>query len=228
MFNDPFLSSKLAFRGGTAIHKLYFSPQPRYSEDIDFVQLKPEPIDEVLNKIREIFSYLGPPNVKQAQNNNTVVYRFMSESLPHTVLRIKIEVNCQEHINVLGLTTIPFEVQNPWFTGNCGIVTYSMDELIGSKIRALYQRKKGRDLFDIYYAHLNKCLDIGNVIFCYRKYMENSVGYVPSAKQYLENLTLKLNDLTFRTDIEPLLHPSIKYNVDEAYEDFRKHYIEAM
>jgi predicted nucleotidyltransferase component of viral defense system len=31
IYNDNFLSSHLAFRGGTALHKLYLSPQPRYS-----------------------------------------------------------------------------------------------------------------------------------------------------------------------------------------------------
>lgn len=31
IFSDKFLASQLAFRGGTALHKLYLSPQPRYS-----------------------------------------------------------------------------------------------------------------------------------------------------------------------------------------------------
>ena len=39
IYNDPFLSEHLAFRGGTALHKLYLHPQPRYSEDIDLVQV---------------------------------------------------------------------------------------------------------------------------------------------------------------------------------------------
>ena len=228
LFNDSLVASKLAFRGGTAIHKLFLSPQARYSEDIDLVQLNPEPIGIVLNRIRDILSYLGSPNVKQAQYNNTVIYRFMSESLPQTKMRIKIEINCQEHLNVLGLATVPFKVQNPWFAGNCGIVTYTMDELIGSKIRALYQRKKGRDLFDIYYAHTSDKLDIDKTIFCYRKFMEQSVTHVPSAKQYMENLSGKMSDISFCADMEPLLRPSIKYNINEAYKVFLKHFAEAM
>lgn len=35
MFSDDLLKNSLAFRGGTALHKLYLSPQIRYSEDID-------------------------------------------------------------------------------------------------------------------------------------------------------------------------------------------------
>ena len=30
IYSDPFLAERLAFRGGTALHKLYFSPQVRY------------------------------------------------------------------------------------------------------------------------------------------------------------------------------------------------------
>ena len=44
IFNDPFLKEHLSFRGGTALHKFFMKPQPRYSEDIDLVQIKPEPI----------------------------------------------------------------------------------------------------------------------------------------------------------------------------------------
>jgi predicted nucleotidyltransferase component of viral defense system len=65
IFKDEFLASHLAFRGGTALHKLYLSPQPRYSEDIDLVQIKAEPIKETIDKIREVLAFLGEPKVKQ-------------------------------------------------------------------------------------------------------------------------------------------------------------------
>ena len=48
LFSDPFLQDRLAFRGGTAIHKMFLKPQVRYSEDIDLVQIKPEPIKAVV------------------------------------------------------------------------------------------------------------------------------------------------------------------------------------
>lgn len=44
IFSDDFLRENLAFRGGTALHKLFLHPQPRYSEDIDLVQIHPGPI----------------------------------------------------------------------------------------------------------------------------------------------------------------------------------------
>ena len=48
IFSDEFLASQLAFRGGTALHKLYLSPQSRYSEDIDLVQIAPGPIKPIM------------------------------------------------------------------------------------------------------------------------------------------------------------------------------------
>ena len=40
LFSSPFLKKNIAFRGGTALHKIYLKPQVRYSEDIDLVQIK--------------------------------------------------------------------------------------------------------------------------------------------------------------------------------------------
>jgi predicted nucleotidyltransferase component of viral defense system len=37
LFNAPALAGKIAFRGGTAIHKLLLKQPLRYSEDIDLV-----------------------------------------------------------------------------------------------------------------------------------------------------------------------------------------------
>ena len=31
IYSDPFLAERLAWRGGTALYKLYLKPQPRYS-----------------------------------------------------------------------------------------------------------------------------------------------------------------------------------------------------
>ena len=59
MFSDDFLKNSLAFRGGTALHKLYLQPQIRYSEDIDLVQINSEPINPILKRIREQLSFLG-------------------------------------------------------------------------------------------------------------------------------------------------------------------------
>ncbi|MCP3658769.1 MAG: nucleotidyl transferase AbiEii/AbiGii toxin family protein, partial [Bacteroidetes bacterium] len=65
LYNNPIIKSKLAFKGGTALNKLYFNPPARYSEDIDLVQIKSEPIGETLKAIRESLDHwLGKPKWK--------------------------------------------------------------------------------------------------------------------------------------------------------------------
>ena len=54
IFSDDYLAGRLAFRGGTALHKLYLSPQPRYSEDIDLVQIKAEPIKPTIDRLKSL------------------------------------------------------------------------------------------------------------------------------------------------------------------------------
>ena len=103
LYNDEYLASHLAFRGGTALHKLYLQPQPRYSENIDLVQINAEPIKETMNRIREVLSFLGVPRIKQKAHNNTLIFRFDSEIPPTVPIRLKIEINTREHFNVLEL-----------------------------------------------------------------------------------------------------------------------------
>lgn len=52
IFSDECLAEHLAFRGGTALHKLYLTPQHRYSEDNDLVQVRAEPIKEMVGKLQ--------------------------------------------------------------------------------------------------------------------------------------------------------------------------------
>ena len=226
IYSDSFLATHLGFRGGTALHKLYLSPQLRYSEDIDLVQLKAENIGVIIDRLREVLSYLGAPIVKQKRNNNTLVFKVSSTFNPSISIRLKIEINCKEHFSVLGLNEIPFEVKNSWFNGSCKIITYHLDELIGTKLRALYQRKKGRDLFDLFIALRSPTINSENVLKCYREYMSFSEGSSPSSSLFILNLEEKIKEEVFLNDIKALLRPTIKYNAIEAFEFVKSTLIE--
>jgi predicted nucleotidyltransferase component of viral defense system len=114
------------------------------------------------------------------------------------------------------------------YSGDSDIVTYSINELIGTKLRALYQRKKGRDLFDIYAAIKSGLMDVSATIECYRQYMTFLNLAIPTATEYARNLESKLSDPGFRLDIEPFLAPGNDYNIDEAHQLVREHFISAM
>jgi predicted nucleotidyltransferase component of viral defense system len=155
-----------------------------------------------------------------------MVFRVDSTFPPIIPLRLKIEINCKEHFNVLGLVKIPFGVKNQWFNDSCEITTYQLDELIGTKLRALYQRKKGRDLFDLHKALENKNLNTDNVIKCYHKYISFSDGESPSQAVYLANMEEKMLEDVFLNDTQTLLRPSLTFNAQEAYEVVKREFIE--
>lgn len=228
IFKDEFLAKSLAFRGGTALHKLYLSPQPRYSEDIDLVQISAGPIKPIIDKLRdEVLSFLGVPIVKQKANNNTLIFRFESEIAPVMPIRLKVETNCREHFSVLGLSKFPFSVDSEWYSDACEITTYSLEELLGTKLRALYQRRKGRDLFDLYTAITQKNLNFDQILVCYREYMNFVVGSnVPTKKEFLLNMEEKMLDTEFLGDTELLLRNGEAYNPQEAYELVKTNLIE--
>lgn len=227
IFSDEWLAESLAFRGGTALHKLYLQPQPRYSEDIDLVQIRPEPIKETIQRLQERLSFLGIGSVDQKKSNNTLKYKFESEFPPVQTLRLKIETNCREHFTVLGYKQFPFEVKSSWFNGACNLTTYRLEELLGTKLRALYQRRKGRDLYDMHKALVTVSgLDKEAILKCYHEYMQFSVEHPPTQKMYLLNMEAKMQDDEFTGDITGLLRPTENYDQQEAYEMLRTELLE--
>ena len=226
IFSDDFLRNSLAFRGGTALHKLYITPQIRYSEDVDLVQIKAEPIKEVIDKVRKVLSFLGKPVIKQKIHNNTLIFRFESEMPPIVNLRLKIEINTREHLNILGLIELPFEVSNAWFSGQCNITCYTTEELLSTKLKALYGRKKGRDLFDIHYALSHLDIDIEKLLHCCKIHYVHAELKPPTAKQFLRNMEEKLSDSEFTNDIFTVLKPNVEYDNLEAWEFVRKKLID--
>lgn len=229
LFNDEFLSEHLAFRGGTALHKLYLEPAPRYSEDIDLVQIKEGPIKPILKRIDEVIDFFEEKRVvKVKANNNTILYRFNSEFNPETRLKLKIEINCREHFHVLPWKSFPFEMKNGWFSGSTSITTYEVHELLGTKLRALYQRRKGRDLFDLYYAAQHIPFDYDKVLAVYHTYMEFVVDAPPTYKQFLLNLNDKENNPEFSGDTEGLLREGVNYDESKAFEWIRDEVLDRM
>ncbi|GGD12976.1 nucleotidyl transferase AbiEii/AbiGii toxin family protein [Hyunsoonleella pacifica] len=229
IFSDDFLRENLAFRGGTALHKLYLNPAPRYSEDIDLVQIKPGPIKPIMQRLNEVVTFFEEPRKTQVKGHGAkALYRFTSE-YEEIRLRLKLEINCKEHFNVLPWVEFPFQVESDWFTGSTKIRTYSINELLGTKLRALYQRSKGRDLFDLDYSRLHMELDVEQIIKCFKEYTAFSKGNrPPSQREFLLNIEEKEQDPNFTGDMEALLRTGIAYNQEKAFEWLKSKIIEKL
>lgn len=227
IFSDEFLRENLAFRGGTALHKLYLNPAARYSEDIDLVQIKPGPSKPIMERIGEVVTFFEEKRVTQVRGHGAkALYRFTSE-YEEIRMRLKLEINCKEHFNVLDWVDFPFEIASEWFSGKAEIRTYNINELLGTKLRALYQRSKGRDLFDLDYSHRNIDLDFEQIINCFKEYTSFATGKKPpSKKEFLLNIEVKENSTEFTGDMEGLLRPEIKYNQSEAFNWLKTELIE--
>lgn len=220
IFSDPYLSNALAFRGGTAIHKLHFSPQVRYSEDIDLVQVEPGPAKPITERLSEVLSWLPRMTSEIRRFGFRMKFRYESEIAPIEPMRLKVEVNTFEHFSVLGYVTIPFCMKSSWYSGACELKTYSLNELMGTKLRALYQRKKGRDLFDLHLA-LSR-VDLPTVVRVWREYMGFRGGEIPTAKQFILNMDEKMHLNDYLGDVDPLLRRGVAFNPHEAYSAFKE------
>ena len=216
MFSQAEVARSLAFRGGTALFKLFFTPAARYSEDIDLVQITAEPIGPCLTSLRRVLDpWLGNPKRAFKKGGVVLVYRMQSEGSPSLPIRLKIEINTREHFNVFGLEKRAFQVESRWFSGSASIQTYQLDELMGTKLRALYQRKRGRDLFDLWITSRQGSVNNDRIVECFRSYLEHTNLQVSRA-EFEANLSRKLIDPRFLNDIDPLLAPGCPWDIDGA------------
>ena len=225
IFENSALASGLAFRGGTALHKLYFKQARRYSEDIDLVQITPGPIGPVLDNLKGVLNpFLGEPKRKQAEGTVTLSYRMDSEGPPVIPMRLKIEINTREHFSVMGFKHRPYEVRSRWFEGSCRITTFSLEELLGTKVRALYQRRKGRDLFDLWLGLTEGKANASTVMQIFKEYMK-AQGYKVNREDYEKNIQEKIKHRGFISDLSPLLPADINYDIQKALEILKQEVI---
>ena len=148
--NDSLLGSEIALRGGTAFHKLFLDKPYRYSEDLDYVRTTEGGIGTIMRRLTDMGKELGYDVRTKMGMYPKVYWRFVSESgVPG---RIKIEINTYEREPVKGFIFVTHRVDSQYYTGEAKVRTFYLEEIIATKIRALYQRSKGRDLYDLWLA----------------------------------------------------------------------------
>lgn len=207
LFSDPFLRDELRFRGGTALNKLHFPTPLRYSEDIDLVRTTAGPIRPVLDRVHDVLDpWLGKPKFDQSPVAPKLRYAVEAEdrTLPGQI-KLKIEINTREREAYDTPIDRPFDIENPWFKGQTAIPTFSREEMLATKLRALLQRSKGRDLFDLDHAlTVFEGLNAARVVECFALYLERSKVTISRAEAQ-QRMFQKLVNPTFFTDMRPLL-----------------------
>lgn len=190
-------------RGGTCLHKLHLPKPHRYSEDLDYVRRTRTGIRIYLDALRELAADVGLQiqSVEQKRTSVNVVLDAEPTTLPGRI-RIKIETNIAEAEFFEEPVAIDQAVDSRWWQGQAKVPTFALTEMMATKLRALYQRSKGRDLFDLWLVLTTERPDPGTIVAGLRHYMKDTVF---TYRDLAANLRDKLEDADFRSDLDPLV-----------------------
>lgn len=213
LFNDPFLYQRLAFRGGTALHKLMLVPATRYSEDIDLVYLRNEPIGQVFDHIRDALSWFELPPRFEIGIFPKLHFRFVTASGVNR--RIKVEIATREAFSAERVIDVPYRVASTYFTGQTRARTFAIEELLATKLRAHLQRNKGRDLYDLWYAATQRTLDFAAIFRTFLGYWDATAPRRLTRDQVQQDFDRKKRAGIFG-QVAPLLVPGTPYEPGDA------------
>jgi len=239
IFSDEVLGQHLAMRGGTVLHKAHLAPAARYSEDIDLVLLKPMEVhllEQHLNRV--LVPILGRPsdslvtdawlamrNLLSPSKILRIAYKFIPLGLQREET-IKVEVNLNESASLLPPVDVMLDTLNEEGEHTRATVrSYDINEMLGTKTRALMQREQGRDLFDLAHAwqlseagHTPYPVNTAKAMQAFTWYLEKE-GTRLSAQEAHMHLKARLRKTAFRRDMDTLLRPDLPaFDVDSAAE----------
>ncbi len=206
IFSDDMLRDAVRVRGGTALNKLHFPKPMRYSEDIDLVRTTGGPIGPILDRLRVVLEpWLGRAQFDQSPVAPKFRFRVDAEDGSGVPIRLKVEINTREIQAFDDPASLSLRIENPWFSGEASISTFSREEMLATKLRALLQREQGRDLYDLAHAlEVFQDLNIATLIEMFGRYLALS-GQTVSRAQAQERMFAKLANPCFLLDVRPLL-----------------------
>ncbi len=146
---DSFLGAKVIFYGGTALRLAYDSP--RFSEDIDLLLVKPARFVEFKKFIEETVKKNFNWRLKDIKNKRQTWFALIiirDEKLKHN-LSLKIEVH--KPSKKVDLKTEVSLIKSPVSIFSPLLLTPTLAEMEKLKIAAAKNRKKARDVFDLWY-----------------------------------------------------------------------------
>jgi hypothetical protein len=198
--HHPLLGDELVMRGGTCLHKLWLPRAWRYSEDLDYVRRSAGPVGPLLDALRSVAEVVGFNRVDTDIRQHPKA-RLRGSFNSGRSMRVKIEMNTFERSPARPPIARRLHIDSPWFQRDADVPTFVIEELVATKIRALYQRRKSRDLFDLWLAVHDANVPPQAIAACFEPYRPH--GWTPEVA--LANLDKKIADATFATDLEPLV-----------------------
>jgi len=156
--------------------------------------------------------------------NALLVFKFVAEADTEAKPKLKVEINTREHNTLYGIKKYRFQVASGWYKAKTEIASFEPEELFGTKLRALLQRRKNRDLFDLNEGLKQLSMDPDKLISFFEHYVAlegRSIGRATAEERMLKKLGRSLTE-----DIAPLLPAGITFNEDDAIVAFGKIWFE--
>jgi predicted nucleotidyltransferase component of viral defense system len=198
----PLLGERLVWRGGTCLHKLHLEEARRYSEDLDYALVGDLQHSEIRSALEEVIAKLGMRPVKNEVSFTRVnVWGEVEVPAVGAPIRVKFEVNCADLPPVLPRTRIRHTVNTRAWNEQADVLTFLPSELLGTKFRALAQRRRGRDLFDLWLARRELCIQDSELAIAADYYLSNASVY-PAV--FRERLAMHAEDPEFCSDLDAL------------------------
>ncbi|MCL1970441.1 MAG: nucleotidyl transferase AbiEii/AbiGii toxin family protein [Candidatus Bathyarchaeota archaeon] len=216
------LSNCLAFKGGTALSKVYFPRQWRLSEDLDFTLLGKNTLEDLAPILAN-----DVPNIIAKESDISVVLSkppFLSSTYlqsrfqyngPVCKNTVKIEITTEKFLGDVITQEVPQMFDYPSYL----VKVYSLETILAEKIRALVERGKIKDYYDVWQLLKTRQCDYVKVREMFlRKCEAKNVGFVGVEqlfpKDLVELLVPHLEVGLTRLSSEPL--PSIEVMLAET------------
>ncbi|EKD57181.1 MAG: hypothetical protein ACD_57C00387G0005 [uncultured bacterium] len=206
-------SSEIYFKGGTAIHLIYNAP--RFSEDLDFTSEVPQQdLDNLVNNTLKEVKRNIEIEIKERKvlAGKTYLLTALPSILPFKTF-VKLDFSFREKVIKPAKSTI--ETDYPiLFTSY--IHHLSKEEIFAEKVRAILSRKKGRDIYDLWYL-----LTIGtepNTPLIKEKLAYYNLKF---GKNVINDLYKKISDFgseNFAKDLAPFVSEAERARLPELYE----------
>lgn len=166
----PALSETWIFKGGTCLRKCYYETF-RFSEDLDFTVIdggpeEPDALQQVFTEVGEwlleesgIELVLDPRAFRRRQNRRghpttegRIAYRGPNETRS-TLPKVKFDLTSDEVLTQRPTLRRIGHHYSDEPLPVAGVVSYPITELFGEKLRALAERCRPRDLYDVVHLH---------------------------------------------------------------------------
>lgn len=184
LFLSRNIKDELVFKGGTAMQKVY--SLNRFSEDLDFTLVKEINTEKLIEKISSNITNFGLTtkyeliNTKKGKNYRLRIKGPLFDGTEKTIASLRIEISERKDI----ILTPDLKVIIPIYTDMQPyiVLVMSIKEILAEKVRAILQREKARDIFDLFfllkkgasvdYELIQKKNDIYNVKFTKKLFFE--------------------------------------------------------